>query len=160
MEKQTGSKSGKESIKALYCQPAYLTYMQCTSSDRLGWLKHKLESKLLGEERLAKEAFWLPATRGLKKDSDKAITPAVEAVCVPAHLLPPGSPQAKQLCTLTGAELPQAKKKTSCICAHRVTLFVSNYVTLWTVACQLLCQWGSPGKNTGVYWPILVCIPF
>ena len=57
MEQQNGSKSGKESIKALYCHPAYLTYMQCTSSDRLGWMKHKLESRLLGEERLAKEAF-------------------------------------------------------------------------------------------------------
>ena len=48
----------------------------------------------------AKEAFWLPATRGLKKDSDRAITPVVEAVHVPAHLALPASPQAKQLCHL------------------------------------------------------------
>ena len=48
-------------------------------------------------ERLAKEAFWLPATRGWKKDSDRAITPSVEAVRVPAHVVPPASPQAKQL---------------------------------------------------------------
>ena len=41
----------------------------------------------------------MPVTRGSKKDSDRAITP-VEAVCVPAHLVPPGSPQAKQLCQL------------------------------------------------------------
>ena len=48
-------------------------------------------------ERLAKEPFWLPAMRDLKKDSDKATTPASEAVCVPGHLAPPGSLQAKQL---------------------------------------------------------------
>ena len=49
-------------------------------------------------ERLAKEAYWVPATRGLKKDSDRAITtPSAKAVCVPIHLVPPGSPQAKQL---------------------------------------------------------------
>ena len=48
MEQQTGSKSGK-TIKAVYCHPAYLTYMQTTSWETLGWRKHKLESKLLGE---------------------------------------------------------------------------------------------------------------
>ena len=42
MEQQTGSKSGKEYIKAIYCRPAYLTYM-------LGWMKHKRESRLPGE---------------------------------------------------------------------------------------------------------------
>ena len=49
MEKQTGSKSGKEYVKSVYCHPAYLTYMQSTSWETLGWRKHKLESKLLGE---------------------------------------------------------------------------------------------------------------
>ena len=48
MEQQTGSKSGKEYVKAVYCHPAYLTYMQSTSCEMLGWMKHKLESKLLG----------------------------------------------------------------------------------------------------------------
>ena len=48
-EQQTGSKSGKEYVKAVYCYPAYLTYMQSTSCKMLGWMKHKLESKLLGE---------------------------------------------------------------------------------------------------------------
>ena len=43
MEQQTGSKLGKEYIKAVYCHPAYLTYMQSTSWDMLGWMKHKLE---------------------------------------------------------------------------------------------------------------------
>ena len=49
MEKQTGSKSGKEYVKAVYCHPAYLTYMQSISCDMLGWMKHKLESRLPGE---------------------------------------------------------------------------------------------------------------
>ena len=43
MEQQTGSKSGKEYIKAVYCQPAYLTYMQSSSWETLGWMKHKVE---------------------------------------------------------------------------------------------------------------------
>ena len=42
MEQQTGSKSGKEYIKAVYCHAAYLTYMQSTSWETLGWKKHKL----------------------------------------------------------------------------------------------------------------------
>ena len=45
MEQQTGSKSGKEYVKAVYCHPAYLTYMQSTSCNMLGWIKHKLESR-------------------------------------------------------------------------------------------------------------------
>ena len=49
MEQQTGSKLGEEYVKAVYCHPAYLTYMQSTSCEMLGWMKHKLESKLLGE---------------------------------------------------------------------------------------------------------------
>ena len=44
MEQQTGSKSGKEYIKAVYCHPDYLTYMQSTSWEKPGWMKHKLES--------------------------------------------------------------------------------------------------------------------
>ena len=49
MEQQTGSKSGKKYGKALYCHPACLTYMQSISCKMLGWMKHKLESRLLGE---------------------------------------------------------------------------------------------------------------
>ena len=49
MEQQTGSKLGKEYNKAVYCHPAYLIYMQSTSYEMLGWMKHKLESRLLGE---------------------------------------------------------------------------------------------------------------
>ena len=43
MEQQTGSKPGKEYIKAVYCHPAYLTYMQSTSWETLDWMKHKME---------------------------------------------------------------------------------------------------------------------
>jgi len=49
MEQQTGSKLGKEYIKAVYCHPAYLTYMQSTSCKMSDWMKHKLESRLQGK---------------------------------------------------------------------------------------------------------------
>ena len=49
VEKQTGSKSRKEYSKSVYCHPAYLTYMQSTSREMPGWMKHKLKSGLLGE---------------------------------------------------------------------------------------------------------------
>ena len=49
MEQQICSKLGKEYIKAVYCHPAYLTYIQSTSSEMPGWMKCKLESRLLGE---------------------------------------------------------------------------------------------------------------
>ena len=48
-EKWTGSKLGKEYLKAVYCHPAYLTYMQSTSYEMLGLMNHKLESRLPGE---------------------------------------------------------------------------------------------------------------
>ena len=47
MEQQTGSKLGKEYVKAVYCHLAYLTFMQSTSCEMPGWMKHKLESSLL-----------------------------------------------------------------------------------------------------------------
>ena len=49
MEQQTGSQQGKECVKAVYCHPAYLTSMQSTSWETLGWMKQKLESRLPGE---------------------------------------------------------------------------------------------------------------
>ena len=49
MEQQTGSKLGKKYNKAVYCHLAYLTYMKSTSWEVLDWMKHKLESRLLGE---------------------------------------------------------------------------------------------------------------
>ena len=49
VEQRTVSKLGKEYVKAVYCHLAYLTYMQSTSCEMLGWMNHKLESRLLGE---------------------------------------------------------------------------------------------------------------
>ena len=49
MEQQTGSKLGKEYVQAVYCHLTYLTYMQSTSCEIPGWMKYKLESRLLGE---------------------------------------------------------------------------------------------------------------
>ena len=49
MQQQTGSKSGEQYVKAVYCHPAYLTYMHSTSCKIPGWMKHKLESRLPGE---------------------------------------------------------------------------------------------------------------
>ena len=49
LEQQTGSKSGKDYIISAYGHPAYLTYMQSTSCEILGWIKHKLETRLPGE---------------------------------------------------------------------------------------------------------------
>ena len=49
IEQQTGSKLGKEYVKAVYCHPAYLIYRHGTSCEILGWIKHQLESRLLGE---------------------------------------------------------------------------------------------------------------
>ena len=49
MKQRTGSKFGKEYVKAVYCHPAYLTYMQSISCEMPGWMKHKLESRFPGE---------------------------------------------------------------------------------------------------------------
>ena len=57
-DQQTGSKLGKEYIKAVYCHPAYLTYMQSTSCKMLGWMKHKLKSRLLGEISVTQICRW------------------------------------------------------------------------------------------------------
>ena len=57
---QTGSKSEKEYIKTVYCHPAYLTYMQSTSCKMPGWMKHKLESRLLGEISITSDMQMTP----------------------------------------------------------------------------------------------------
>ena len=60
MEQQTGSKFGKEYIKAVYCHPAYLTSMQCTSCEMPGWMNHKLRSGLLGEISTISDVQMIP----------------------------------------------------------------------------------------------------
>ena len=60
MEQQTGSKLGKEYVKAVYCHPAYLTYIHSTSCEMPGWMKHKLESRLLGEMSITSDRQMTP----------------------------------------------------------------------------------------------------
>ena len=67
MEQQTGSKSGKEYVKAVYCHPDYLTYMQSTPCKMLGWMKHKLESRLPGEITISDMQMTPPLPQKAKK---------------------------------------------------------------------------------------------
>ena len=60
IEQQTGSKLGKEYIKAVYCHPAYLTSVLSTSCEMLGWMNHKLESRLLGEISITSDMQMTP----------------------------------------------------------------------------------------------------
>ena len=60
MEQQTGSKQEKEFIKAVFCHPVYLTSMQSTSWETLGWKKHKLESRLPGETSITSDMQMTP----------------------------------------------------------------------------------------------------
>ena len=62
-EQQTGSKLGKEYVQAVYCHPAYLTYMQSTSSEMLDCMKHKLGSRLLGEISITSDMQMTPPLR-------------------------------------------------------------------------------------------------
>ena len=61
IEQWTGSKLGKEYVKAVYCHPAYLTSIQSTSCEMLGWMKHKLESRLLGEISITSDMQMIPS---------------------------------------------------------------------------------------------------
>ena len=72
MEQQTGSKLGKEYIKAVNCHPAYLTYMQSTSREMPGWMKHKLESRLPGEISITSDMQMTPLLWQKAKKTQKA----------------------------------------------------------------------------------------
>ena len=61
MEKQTGSKFGKEHVKAVYCHTDFLTYMQSISCEMLGWMKRKLELRLLGEISITSDSQMTPS---------------------------------------------------------------------------------------------------
>ena len=60
MEQQTGSRLGKEDVKAVYCHLAYLTFLQSTSCEMSGWIKHKLESRLPGETSITSDMQMTP----------------------------------------------------------------------------------------------------
>ena len=59
-EEGTGTKLGKEYIKAVYCHPAYLTYMQSTSYEMLGWMKHKLILRFWEEISITSDMQMIP----------------------------------------------------------------------------------------------------
>ena len=63
MEQRTGSKLGKEYVKAVYCHSAYLTYMQSKSGEMPGWMKHNLESRLPGEISVTSDTEMTPPLR-------------------------------------------------------------------------------------------------
>ena len=71
--KQTGSKSGKQYIKAVYFHSAYLTYMQSTSCETPGWMKHKLEARLLGEISITSDMQMTPPLRQKVKRNLKRV---------------------------------------------------------------------------------------
>ena len=76
VEQQIGSKPGKEFIKAVYCHLAYLTYMQSTACKMPGWMKHKLESRFLGEISITLDMQITPPyrrkQRGTKEPLDES----------------------------------------------------------------------------------------
>ena len=72
MEQQTGSKLGKKYIKAVYCQPAYLTSVQSIPCEMLGWKKHKLESRLPGEISITSDMQMTPPLRQKVKKNQRA----------------------------------------------------------------------------------------
>ena len=78
MEQWTGSKLGKEYFKAVYCHRVYLTYMQNTSWKMMGWITHKLESRLPGETSTASDMHmtspWWQKWRGTKEPLDEGGT--------------------------------------------------------------------------------------
>ena len=69
----TGSKLGEEYDKAVYCHPAYLTYMQSTSCKMLGWMNHKLESRLLGEISTASDMQMIAPTMTESEEELKSL---------------------------------------------------------------------------------------
>ena len=72
MEEKTGPKLGKEYVKAVYCHPAYLTYMQSTSLETLGWRKHKLKLRLPGEISITSDMQMTPPLWQKVKRNSKA----------------------------------------------------------------------------------------
>ena len=72
MEQRTDPKLGKEYVKAVYCHPPYLTYMQSTSWETLGWMKHKLESRLPGEISIASDMQMTPPVCQKAKKNERA----------------------------------------------------------------------------------------
>ena len=73
MKQQTGSKSGKEYVKAVYCHLAYLTYVQSTSCEMPDWMKHKLESRLQGEISITSDMQMTPPLMAESEEELKSL---------------------------------------------------------------------------------------
>ena len=87
MEQQTGSKSGKECVKAVYCHPTYLTYIQSTSWEILGWMKHKLEARLPGEIAITSDMQMTPPLRQAESEEElKSLLMKVKEESEKVHL--------------------------------------------------------------------------
>ena len=106
--------------------------------------------------RTTQRGLLIASYQRIEENTDMAVTPVAEAVRVPAHLVLPASPASPSQSTLTGAELPKAKKGRFYACG--ITCHTQLFATLWTVAYQA-CQGSSPGKNTGESWPMLAATP-
>ena len=96
--------------------------------------------------------------REARKRTGRAITPAIEAVCVPAHLVPPGSPQAKQLCHLhaqltLGQSCQRQKKKKNCLYVRRVASALSDSFRPCRLAYQ--ASLSLRGFSRQEYWSVL-----
>ena len=73
MEQNAGSKLGKEYVMAVYCHLAYLTYMQSASCEMLGWMKHKLESRLLEEISITSDMQMTPPLMAESEEELKSL---------------------------------------------------------------------------------------
>ena len=73
VEQQNSSKLGKEYVKAVYCHPAYLTYVKSTSWEILDWMKHKLESRLSGETSITSDMQMTPPLREKSEEELKSL---------------------------------------------------------------------------------------
>ena len=73
MEQQNGSKLGKEYVKAVYCHPAYLTYMQSTSCEMPGWMKHKLDSRFPGKISITSDIEMTPLLWPKVKETEEPL---------------------------------------------------------------------------------------
>ena len=125
-------------------EPLYVTDVPNNREGPQAWELSKFLNGQSYRERLAKEAFWFPATRGWKKDSDRATTPAAQAVRVIAHLVLLGYPQAKKVChfhaqLLLGQNCHRQKK--SCTQACFGSVWLLRPCRLWPA--RLLCQEGG-----------------
>ena len=87
MELETGSKLGKEYVKAVYCHPDYLTYMQSTSCKMPGWMKHKLESRLLGEISITSDMQMMPHSWKKSEELKSLLMKVKEESLSPVSLL-------------------------------------------------------------------------